>query len=251
MKNTSLYALDFDGVLCDSAVETGITGWKVARQIWNDMEPPLPPVELIDQFRLARPIIETGYESALAMRLLFEGIDSQTILHDFADLKQDAIKQSKLTITRLKQLFGETRDTWIQQDLDEWINMNPLFNGIAKKLAELVENDLCYIVTTKQERFVSAILKANKIDMPGAKIFGLDRNLSKQVVLNDLLAQYPDRDIIFVEDRLPTLLGVLENDALQRVQLFLADWGYNTKSDRLEASKHPIELINLQEFINL
>ena len=34
---SKLYALDFDGVICDSAVETAVTGWRVAQTLWDDM----------------------------------------------------------------------------------------------------------------------------------------------------------------------------------------------------------------------
>ncbi|WP_411727104.1 hypothetical protein [Methyloglobulus sp.] len=64
-----IYALDFDGVICDSAVETAITGWKAASGILGDI-PKAVPQEMIGRFRLVRPIIETGYEAILAMRLL-------------------------------------------------------------------------------------------------------------------------------------------------------------------------------------
>ena len=37
-----IYALDFDGVICDSAIETAVTGWKVAQKIWQDMPSSLP-----------------------------------------------------------------------------------------------------------------------------------------------------------------------------------------------------------------
>ena len=82
MKKSVIYALDFDGVICDSAIETGITGWKAAIQIWPDMKAPLPSTELINQFRLARPVIETGFEAILIMRLLYLGqsIDSTTYM---------------------------------------------------------------------------------------------------------------------------------------------------------------------------
>ena len=79
MMNTSIvYALDFDGVICDSAVETAITGWKAASQLWSEM-PEEVPQELIDRFREVRPIIETGFEAILTMRMLFLGETVQAI----------------------------------------------------------------------------------------------------------------------------------------------------------------------------
>jgi len=73
----ALLALDFDGVLCDSVRETAISGWKAGAAIWPDMSDPLPPDELLDAYRLARPIIEVGQEAILVMRLLKDGHDPQ------------------------------------------------------------------------------------------------------------------------------------------------------------------------------
>ena len=248
MKQTIIYALDFDGVICDSAVETGITGWKVATQLWSDMPTPLPPEQLVDQFRRVRPIIETGYESILVMRMLFEGESIEAILSGYSKKKQQTLQQSKRDIDDLKQRFGETRDRWIDNSPDEWIKMNPLFPGVAEKLRMIAEQGVWYIVTTKQERFVTQILDANQVSLSARRIFGLDRKMSKEAVLMDLLNNHPEETIYFVEDRLPTLLNVLKNNQLQAVKLFFADWGYNTEQDRIEAARNAIELIDIGSF---
>jgi phosphoglycolate phosphatase-like HAD superfamily hydrolase len=127
--------------------------------------------------------------------------------------------------------------------------MNPLFPGVGEKLQTLGTHSLWYIVTTKQERFVTQILKANQIELPGPRIFGLDRKMSKEEVLIDLKKNHPDEIIYFVEDRLPTLLNVLNNDKLQDVRLFFATWGYNTVRDKQEAEHHPIECVNIEGFL--
>ena len=61
MKQSIISALDFDGVICDSAVETGVTAWKAASQIWHDLDTLLPSQELLEKFRLVRPVLETVY----------------------------------------------------------------------------------------------------------------------------------------------------------------------------------------------
>ena len=249
MKNNVIYALDFDGVICDSAIETGITGWKAARELWTDMSAPLPPQELIDLFRFVRPIIETGYEAILVMRMLYEGENGDAILSDFTKKKQAIINKTGKDIDFLKQLFGKTRDTWIQDALPEWIRMNPLFPGVAEKLRKLDTQGLWYIVTTKQERFITQILKANHIELPDSRIFGLDRNLSKEAVLTDLINNHPDEIIYFVEDRLATLLNVINNDKLQDICLFFATWGYNTEQEKLDAEHHSIECVDSEDFL--
>ena len=132
MNNSIIYALDFDGVICDSAVETAITGWKAAGSIWDDMPKDVPQVK-IDQFRSIRPNIETGYEAILAMRLLYLGETIESIHSGYGDKIQALLKEAQVTANDLKKLFGVTRDVWIANVLAEWVMMNPFFDGVAKQ----------------------------------------------------------------------------------------------------------------------
>lgn len=248
MNNPTLYALDFDGVICDSAVETAITGWKAACTLWHDMPVAVPHAK-IEQFRLIRPIIETGYEAILAMRLLYLGETIEAIYSDYGDKIQALLEDTQITVDDLKKLFGETRDIWIADDLSDWVSMNPLFDGVAAKLQKLGQQHIWYVITTKQERFVKQILKANAIELTDERIFGLDRNMSKIEVLKGLVKTHPAETICFVEDRLPTLINVLKNDALTNVKLTFALWGYNTDEDKTFASKHPLTLEQLDNFL--
>lgn len=65
-----------------------------------------------------------------------------------------------------------------------------------------------------------------------------NRDKNKEVVIH------------FVEDRFETLLAVTKIPALDSVQLYLVDWGYNTRSQREEAKKlfPRIKLINGDDF---
>ncbi|MCQ8106190.1 HAD family hydrolase [Methylomonas sp. SURF-2] len=249
MNKPIIHAFDFDGVICDSAVETAITGWKAAGRIWPDMQSEMPEA-LIDSFRRIRPIIETGYEAILAMRMLQQGDSIGDIYQGYTDKTATLLQQAQVGIDDLKQLFGDTRDQWISENRPQWIAMNPLFAGVAEKLKRL-EADSWYIVTTKQERFVRKILKANDISLADERIFGLDRNLSKPRVLTDLLAKHPGQSFHFLEDRLPALQGVQKHPALASVKLFFALWGYNTREDKaLVAGQHDISGLNLEDFLS-
>lgn len=251
MAQTIFYALDFDGVIGDSAVETSITGWKAACCLWNDFDQTQPPEAIIEQFRLVRPIMETGYEAILIIRLLYMGENAQSLLGDYQTKINRTIQSSKKDIAALKQLFGETRDHWIQQDIHDWITMNPLFLGIAEKLNRLnQQNNQWVIITTKQERFVSQILAAHNIELAPHNIYGLDRKMDKEAILIELLGKNPQKTFYFYEDRLPMLQKVLNNPQLQNVKLFFATWGYNTQEDKNHAEQNPrIESINLQDFL--
>ncbi len=248
MDKTITYALDFDGVICDSAVETGITGWKAACKLWGDMPEAVPPGK-IEQFRQVRPMIETGYEAILAMRLLFLGVSTQSLQDDFNSKSQILLQEAQVSDEVLKTLFGSIRDTWIAADLAGWIAQNPLFPGVAEKLKQLDGDQPWFIVTTKQERFVKAILQANDITLDTANIFGLDRNKSKIEVLCELTERKPGFKLYFLEDRLPTLVNVANTLTLHHIKLVFALWGYNTAEDKVIARERGFILQALEHFL--
>ncbi len=250
MNDSIIFALDFDGVICDSAVETALTGWKAASQIWKDMPTQAPP-ELIEQFRVVRPMIETGYEAILAMRLLYNEESIADIYQNYHSKTETLLDEANVGIEDLKSLFGETRDTWIKNDLVDWVKMNPLFTDIARKLQKLNVQSTWYIITTKQERFVEQILKANAIELEPERIFGLDRNMNKVELLKKLLKVHPNKKIVFVEDRLPTLLNVLKTPELASIELIFALWGYNTPEDKALAAQQALTLQHLEDFLTL
>jgi phosphoglycolate phosphatase-like HAD superfamily hydrolase len=247
MPKPTLYALDFDGVICDSALETSITAWKAAREyLWPKMPEQIPD-KLIEQFKFVRPALETGYEAILIVRLLFEGHEPEALLNEFPHRLEGLIRRDQLDKNKLKSRFGNTRDKWIADDLTNWLTMNPLFPGVQEKLAT-IDNKQCFIITTKQERFVEQILSANDISIPKQQIFGLERNLSKQQVLRQLQDEYPSHNIVFVEDRIQTLINVVNDHDLKNIQLLLADWGYNTASDKHHADTLKILRLSLDQF---
>jgi len=145
----SVYLCTNAGVICDSAGEIAITGWKAAGRIWNDM-PKATPQAMIDRFRLVRPIIETSYETILAMRLLYLEETIEAFYSD-GDKIQALFLQAQTTVDDLHNLFMETRDGWIDSDSADWVNRNPLFAGVATKLLKLGQRCHWYVITRKQE----------------------------------------------------------------------------------------------------
>ncbi len=235
MNDLTVYALDFDGVICDSAIETGISGWKAACRVWQDM-PETTPMEMIELFRQVRPLIETGYEAILTMRMLYLGETVAGIYQGFAEKSGRLMQEAQVDSEFLKELFGNIRDAWIAEDKIDWIQQNPLFPGVAEKLARLNQHHTWYVLTTKQERFVKKILSANQIELQPERIFGLDRQMSKAQVMKILKNRHPDLAMHFYEDRLPALLKIQQEPELAQVQLFFAAWGYNCAADKAQAT---------------
>ncbi len=244
-----IYALDFDGVICDSAVETGISGWRAAATIWDDFDSVDPSEQIIDDFKRVRPIMGTGYESILINRLLNDGESVQSILENFDHQKIGVMDSNQLDIEHLKQVFADVRDHWIQADLSDWIQKNPLFDGVIEKLNTYSEQGIWYIVTTKQERFVKEILKANQVSVDEQRIFGLDRKKTKVEILLQLMEKHTDCSMCFVEDMLSALIKVQNRPELGSVRLMLAEWGYNTREDKHRTQELGIELIGFDRFM--
>ena len=248
----TLLALDFDGVLCDSARETGISAWKAAGALWEDMMALLPS-RILDGFCRARPVIETGYEAILMMRLLEDGEDPDELLKTFPQRVDELIARSGADAAGLKRLYGAVRDRWIRDDPQGWLSLSPLYPGAAEILSALPPETGCYIVTTKQERFVQQLLEHNGVRFAAEQIFGLDRRMTKEAVLHRLMERYPGRRVHLVEDRMPTLRRLLAQPDLAAVRLHLACWGYNTEADRREAvglKIHLLRELSLAEIVN-
>jgi len=239
----SVFALDFDGVLCDSARETGITGWKAATTLWEDIVGALPPRPLLERYCRARPVIETGYQAILMMRLLKDGEDPEKLLETFPHRIHEVVEKSGTDPAGLKRLYAAVRDRWLQTDPQEWLSLSPLYPGTRQVLNALPPGTDCYIVTTKQERFVVRLLAHNGVRFDAGHIFGLDRGMSKEAVVHRLVAHHPGHSIHLVEDRLATLKRFLARPDLAAVRLHLACWGHNTEAERREAMGLKIHLL--------
>ena len=108
-----------------------------------------------------------------------------------------------------------------------------------------------YIVTTKQGRFAEALLKELAgIEIPSERIYGLGTG-PKVKVLQQLqqMPQHQGLTLNFVEDRLATLKNVIREPALDRWNLYLVNWGYNTQKEREEAGNiSRIQVTDLPDF---
>jgi phosphoglycolate phosphatase-like HAD superfamily hydrolase len=230
-------ALDFDGVLCDSVAETAATAWRAGAGLWSDMTGPMPPAALLAGYRRARPVVETGYEAILVMRLLLDGLDSDELIAGYRGLADQAMRRSGRDVDGLKALFSATRDRWLTEDPDEWVSLSPFYPGVVDWLRGLAPDAHCCIVTTKEGRFVERLLAGNGIAPPPGGVYGLEQGRPKEAVLLELIAARGGETVCFVEDRLATLERCLARPDLSPLAPRLAGWGYNTEADRQRAGR--------------
>ena len=226
-----ILALDFDGVICDSASETAASAYRAARTLWPDQFTDADiPAPLVQAFRQARPFLETGFQAIPMLKCLADGLPPEGFADGLQDRIQPVMDAAGLDRAALVSLFGQTRDQWMKEDLKGWLASHGTYPGTIDALREALRRHAVYILTTKQERFVEAILAENGVEFPAGAIYGLDRKLSKDTVLATLCGTR-NTNVHFVEDRLETLERVRQNDALARVKLHYADWGYGLPGD--------------------
>ena len=312
----NVLALDFDGVICASSTESSVSSIVAAKKIWPTKVVDLSnkyEFEIIKNIVSdVRPIIETGYENILVVRYSTErwyefreavpdasneivSLWRKTMAEKIMGTWNPKFRDSLLAEygagrEELVDLFGSTRDEMIQNDANYWIGLNGLYSTVSDTLRAVscmygVDKEQylfknLFIVTTKQQRFVKAILEMNDIhviytngisntspalEQPDtadfSNIFDLDNAYGSKVkvlltLTRRMKASRATSDdpptIHFVEDRFETLINVLENDkalreqvasgvmtaeeaqarSLSHVQLYLADWGYNTEEQR-------------------
>jgi phosphoglycolate phosphatase-like HAD superfamily hydrolase len=232
-----LLAFDFDGVICDSAAETGTSGWRAARTIWPDL-PPLTE-ELIDAFCQVRPVLHTGWQSILLIRLLTEGVSTSDLLADKEGRLPIALMQrQQLNREHLIHAFGAVRDNWMQSDLPGWLQAHQVYPGILEPLKRLCKSATPpVVITTKQQRFACELLTYFEIPLAPDRVYGLETG-PKEGVLTNLLHDSAITKISFVEDRLATLLEpkIMKNQDISRI---FAEWGYCTESDIAVAKSQP------------
>lgn len=282
-KNDEILCLDFDGVMCASSTESSVTAIIAAERYWpndvcvqrvNTSESINEFVMIRDAIGELRPIIETGYENMLLARSLLNeiklkgSIDVKSILKNWnGNYRDSLLKQYNADKMELIDAFANCRDFLIENDLRAWIKLNPIYPSVINVLSNISPKALDYdIVTTKNARFVKAILESNQILPPiSSRLYDLERLTSgekpfgnKMNVLKSISNDYSINNnnklpkIHFIEDRYETLLSVASNNDLNHVELYLADWGYNTLEQRKEAEVHPrIKIINSNNFETL
>ncbi|KAM6584791.1 hypothetical protein CsatB_011793 [Cannabis sativa] len=260
-----LYALDFDGVLCDSCGETAVSAVKAAKVRWPGLFDNVDSTLenwIVDQMVTVRPVVETGYETLLLVRLLLEtripsirkssvseGLTVEGILDNWLKLKPVIMEEWDENREILIDLFGKVRDEWLENDFHTWIGANRFYPGVPDALK--FASSRIFIVTTKQGRFAEALLRELAgVTLPPERIFGLGTGPKVEVLKQ--LQKKPEHQgmkLHFVEDRLATLKNVIKEPELDGWNLYLVDWGYNTQKEREEAASIPrIRLLELSDF---
>jgi phosphoglycolate phosphatase-like HAD superfamily hydrolase len=242
-------ALDFDGVLCNGLQEYFQISLKAYGQIWPHASKDYP-AEWEAIFGRLRPVIETGWEMPLVLRALNQGWTESDILLNWSMIRAQLLAQENLDWRKIGFVVDTLRDRWIAEDLESWLALHRFYPGVAAQLLNWLNTKLpVFIITTKESRFVKTLLAQVGIVLAQDALYGKDYQQPKAVTLRQL-KQAGFNNLWFVEDRLATLETIQAQSDLASMPLFLADWGYNTESQRQQAAiaTNGLYLISISQF---
>ncbi|MBD2130972.1 HAD family hydrolase [Sphaerospermopsis sp. FACHB-1094] len=251
VKHPAILALDFDGVICDGLIEYFEVAWRTYCQIWSSSKK-TSSENLAQRFYRLRPVIETGWEMPVLIKALINGFTDEEILQDWLKITPAILTADHLEAKEIMKKLDGLRDEWIATDLEGWLSLHKFYPGVIERLKlTLASGVQLFIVTTKEGRFVKQLLQQEGVNLPDTAIFGKEVKRPKYETLRELISQEKINyeNLWFVEDRLKTLELVKQQSDLKDVQLFLADWGYNTQPER-EAGQNDsrIRVISLSDF---
>lgn len=255
MAAPTLLALDFDGVLCDGLLEYFQTAWRAYCRLF-DKKGAAPPAGLAERFYPLRPVIETGWEMPLLLHALQQGVEDAAVLGHWQSLVKQLLQETGIPPEQAMAAVDGERDRWIQDDLDSWLGLHRFYPGVIERLQQAIAAGVHpVIVSTKEGRFIQALLAQAGVDLPREQIIGKEIQQPKTKTLQQL-QQTPlpsgnlPETLWFVEDRLKTLEKVKTEETLSSVRLFLADWGYNTDSEKEAARCDPrVHLLSLSQLV--
>jgi phosphoglycolate phosphatase-like HAD superfamily hydrolase len=248
-----ILALDFDGVVCDGLIEYFQSAWQGYCELFQPTSQE-PEPGLAEDFYALRPVIETGWEMPILIHGLRSGLSREAIFADWPTLAHQLITEAGLDSKAASTAVDGVRDRWIQADLDDWLSQHRFYPGVIAQMQRLLEAGIyLVIVSTKEGRFIQQLLSQQGIQLGEGQILGKEVKQPKYVTLRQIQSSSPlgtaAANLWFVEDRLKALELVAEQPDLNTIELFLADWGYNTAAEKAQAEQSArIHRLSLSQF---
>ncbi len=250
--NSNVIALDFDGVICDSAAECVVSAYGAFCQAkGEDFDPFVSPVPdyFRDGFYRMRPLIRDGRDYLMILHLLDlrvpiadqHGFDEalEARLPDLLDLFKVEDGPG------LEGAFQRYRAGFRGRDEAGWMDRNPLYTGMVQALSQRRGDFGRVFVTTSKPSAVSrGILQHNGFVLPEGHVLGKDmvgsspdKNVHMRLVTEAVDGSY--LDIHFIDDQ----VAHLESAGGLGVNCYLAAYGYTTEKQLERARALGIEVL--------
>ena len=254
MKKRELILFDFDGVIVDGMNEYWYSSLLACKYYLNskDISSDINTnLKTSNVFISIRPWIKYGWEMVIITHEIIKkneplnDINKKSFLENYKKNCTEIIKKHSWDSKNLQRYLDQAREFQISKDFDQWINLHNPFLEVVKFINYAKNNGYQIgIITTKGKLFTQKILQ--KIDINPDFLFGYESG-SKTEIISKLIPEF--KIIGFIEDRLKTLINVIDDSRTSDVPCYLADWGYLKEDDRINMPKK-IKLIKLNDLNN-
>ncbi len=231
-----LLALDFDGVISDSAREAFLVALRTYHELHPSSSLPeprqAPETEgLYARFVELMPLGNRAEDFAVALAAL----ESGTELQDQAEYDRYFASQSATRLQQFHTRFYEHRHAWSDRDPEEWLSLMAPYPEIVDLLKRRGADTELAIATAKDRDSVEKLLVRYGLE----DLFAKDRLLDKETG-RDKRAHLeairertgvPAAEILFVDDK----LNHLDSVRALGVRTALAGWGYNGQREQMTA----------------
>jgi len=220
-----LLALDFDGVISDSAPEC----FRVACATWRTLEPDSPllaehdPDALRERFLALMPLGNRAEDFGIALRILERGAHVE---HQ-ADYDAFRARLDPAWVRGFHKQFYRERAALAKADRAAWLREMGPYPELVALLHRLAGRVELAIATAKDRRTVRVLLGEYGLDglFPEPRVHDKETGASKAAHMEVLAGQLglPFERITFVDDK----VNHLDSVAPLGVRCVLAAWGYN------------------------
>lgn len=230
----TILALDFDGVICDSAEEV----LQTALAAWSEMSLDSRPAAAFAQdpefrtaFKRLVPLGNRAEDFGVALHILSAGLD--VVSQDDYNRVRDGLGTEWLS--QYHRRFYGTREGLRSADPGRWLNLHAVYPELIDVLVKNQNRAALAIATAKDGESVRRLLRHFEIDnlFDDQLILDKDTGVAKTLHLQ-ALANILDRspsEITFVDDKLNHLIQT----APLGVRCVLASWGHNTLTEHQAA----------------
>jgi len=243
-------ALDFDGVISDSAREA----FGVALRTFADLDPaaklaslasdPLPEAhpDLYDLFLASMPLGNRAEDFGVVLSAAAAGAPLES--QDAYDSYRNGLDSSWLEA--FHSHFYEVRTLWSERDREQWLALMAPYPAILELLRRRSSDVELAIATAKDGASVAALLERYGVAdlFPSERILDKETGVDKRAhlqLLSERLA-CPLSELTFVDDK----VNHLESVAPLGVRCGLATWGYNGLREQERAREFGYRVLTLE-----
>jgi len=221
-----LLALDFDGVISDSAREA----YLVALRAWRELQPATllgeaaeEDASLYARFLAAMPLGNRAEDFAVILAALERGRplpDQASYDAFYADFDPELLR-------RFHRRFYQVRHAWCERAPDEWLPLMRPYRAFCQLLERRSGDAILAIATAKDRRSVRELLERYGLAglFPEDRVLDKETGVSKRSHMEHLAGVFglPFAEITFVDDK----VNHLDSVASLGCRCVLAAWGYN------------------------